>query len=695
MPFHTRTTTIVATAWCNVIHVYTQSGDGDIREGCHDPDVNSIGRDQNSLLQADGWFHGALHGSCDPGSTLCSISWGSGNLSILYQTHDNVIHEMRHDGRDWYLSGFTQDAIPGTDMGEVHSESGDRVVFFFQDKESFLCYRVLGGFTFPETNLLGSMAMISWPGPQIRVYMQDHNNNLIKWGYSGGWSHGVLTAGVLPNADIAAFWRNSHNGFFIHVYWTSYDKKIWTAAWPGGWMPESQIGYLSSCGTLAGSMSGNYFTDNGSGIDQKIICKVIVRSGSIVDGLQFQFSDGTLTPWRGGQGGVRQEFALQDKEDITQILVCSNGTVIQKLSFITSKGRQSIWFGIDGQHPDVWEFEGKALAGFSGATGQYVNGLQALWSERQSTMPRAIMSSGMKNTQLTREVQGLSQDLSVNLHGPAEAAVTGIIALAHSVKDLSKASGTASDALVAKCKGQSVVVSKRFEDLHTNAHGILEKATKLATDITYQEATTQSRIKCVGEMLQISQAMRVSEEKVRQMRLDRIEDAKAHIQVAEKTRADAQHKTDQAKKARIVRDIFTFGLGEEGLAHAQASVNAINEELNRFTQLKHSLDGFGPVLQSQANSMKEMTTRIQDLENHALDAGVFLLSLAGKASVLAVQHTAKQLAASVLAIESLMGTGTKLTGVLVTNPDSMDAALQAIAKSPVPPSPTCTSKIDN
>ncbi|KAF8147446.1 hypothetical protein K438DRAFT_1780067 [Mycena galopus ATCC 62051] len=357
--------------------------------------------------------------------------------------------------------------------------------------------------------------------------------------------------------------------------------------------------------------------------------------------------------------------------------------------------------------------------------------MQALWSERQSTvgpailnqliveaqqMPRAIMSSGMKNTQLTREVQGLSQDLSVNLHGPAEAAVTGIIALAHSVEDLSKASGTASDALVAKCKGQSVVVSKRFEDLHTNVHGILEKVTKLATDITYQEATTQSRIKRVGEMLQISKAMRVSEEKVRQMRLDRIEDAKAHIQVAEKTRADAQHKKDQAKKARIVRDIFTFGLGkvgdwgglneainyadsliksananlascQEGLAHAQASVNAINEELNRFTQLKHSLDGFGPVLQSQANSMKEMTTRIQDLENHALDAGVFLSSLAGKASVLAVQHTAKQLASSVLAIESLMGTGTKLTGVLVTNPDSMDAALQAIAKRPVPPSP--------
>ncbi|KAF8147441.1 hypothetical protein K438DRAFT_1989668 [Mycena galopus ATCC 62051] len=358
MPFHTRTTTIAATAWCNAIRVYTQSGDGDIREGCHDQDVNSIGRDQNTLLQADGWFHGALHGSCDPGSTLCSISWGSGNLSILYQTHDNVIHEMRHDGRDWYLSGFTQDAIPGTDMGEVHSESGDRVVFFFQDKEGFLCYRratnwhwegsvrlckaasttpitattwsdtkdirvyfqdqnnstreycgsfdggwVLGGFTFPETNLLGSIAAISWPGPQIRVYMQDHNNNLIEWGYGGGWSHGVLTAGVLPNADIAAFWQNSRNGFFIHVYWTSYDKgdgllvgMITIISHPVLWEdspPENLDGGLARRMDAGKSNRISII---------KIIRKVIVRSGSIVDGLQFQFSDGTLTPWRGGQG---------------------------------------------------------------------------------------------------------------------------------------------------------------------------------------------------------------------------------------------------------------------------------------------------------------------------------------------------------------------------------------------------------
>ncbi|KAF7369620.1 hypothetical protein MVEN_00292800 [Mycena venus] len=747
MPFHTRTTTIAATATSNAIRVYTQSGDGDLREGCHDQDVNNIGRDQNSLLQADGWFHGALHGSCDPGSTLCCITWGSGNFTIFYQTHDNVIHEMRHDGRDWHVSNFVQAAMPGTDMGEVHSQNGDRVMFFFQDKEGFLCYRrasnwqwdgsvrlckaasttaitattwsetkdirvyyqdennmgrecagsfdggwvVGGGSPFASTKIRSSMAAISWPGPQIRVYMQDYSNSLIEWCWipGSGWKRGGFTAPALPDADIAAFYRTSRSGGFIHVYWTSYEKilhqKVWTESAAAGWLPETPIGYLSSSGALAGSMSGNYFTDNDTGVDHKIIRKVIVKSGSIVDGLQFQFADGTFTPWRGGKGGVQQEFALQDKEDITQVLVCSNGAVIQKLSFITSNGRQSIWFGIDGQHPDVWEFEGKALAGFSGTTGQYVNGLQALWSERQSSVGPVILNqlvaeaqgiatdistSGMRNAVLIGEVDGLSKELSTNLHGPAENAVAGVIALAHSVEDLSKATGTAADALVAKCKGQSVVVSKRFEDLHTKAHDILDKATKLATDITYQEATTQSKIKRVGEMLQISQSMRANEENVWRMRVSRIEDAKGHIADAMKTLSDAQHKKDEAKKARVVRDIFTFGLGElgdwgglneaisyadsliksananlascqEGLAKAQTGVNAIKEELNRFTQLKNSLDGFGPVLQSQANSMNVMTKRIQDLENHALDTGVFLSGLAGKASVLGVQHTAK------------------------------------------------------
>ena len=73
--------------------------------------------------------------------------------------------------------------------------------------------------------------------------------------------------------------------------------------------------------------------------DEKVIRKVIVRSGAIVDGLCFEYTNGERTPWYGGQGGVQQEFELQDKEDIIQVLICSDNSVVQKLSFITSNGR--------------------------------------------------------------------------------------------------------------------------------------------------------------------------------------------------------------------------------------------------------------------------------------------------------------------------------------------------------------------
>jgi hypothetical protein len=50
--------------------------------------------------------------------------------------------------------------------------------------------------------------------------------------------------------------------------------------------------------------------------------------------------------------------------------------------------------------------------------------------------------------------------------------------------------------------------------------------------------------------------------------------------------------------------------------------------------------------------MNEMTKRILDFENHGLDVGLFLGGVAAKTSVVPVQHSEKQLAASVLATES-------------------------------------------
>ncbi|KAJ7813675.1 hypothetical protein B0H14DRAFT_3477652 [Mycena olivaceomarginata] len=183
----TRTTTAAIIAWSNGIRAYTQNGNGDIREGCVDQNVDSIARDPNSLRQTDGCYH----------------------------------------------------------------ESGE------------------------------------------------------------------FRATAIPNADIAAFWHNSRNGYFIHVFRTSYEKILHHHGLATGICRQSKnpIGYLSSCGSLAGSISGTTFTDNDTGIDNKVIRKprgAVARVGGF------------------------HEFALQEGEDITQVLVCADGGVVPRLFLSTS-----------------------------------------------------------------------------------------------------------------------------------------------------------------------------------------------------------------------------------------------------------------------------------------------------------------------------------------------------------------------
>lgn len=117
----------------------------------------------------------------------------------------------------------------------------------------------------------------------------------------------------------------------------------------------------------------------------------------------------------------------------------------------------------------------------------------------------------------------------------------------------------------------------------------------------------------------------------------------------------------------------------------QKSYDAIQQEVASFTQLQTTLSAFGPVLESQAATASNMQTCTETVDNNALDVGVFLGKLAGKASVLPFQDTAKILAQTVVAMQKLMKTENQLTGILVDDPQSIDPVLQAIAKSPVVP----------
>ncbi|KAJ7342410.1 hypothetical protein DFH08DRAFT_1011948 [Mycena albidolilacea] len=169
----------------------------------------------------------------------------------------------------------------------------------------------------PLDQILGSMVVVSWPGPEIRVYMQDDNHVLNDHSFFTTLESGESRATALPNADIAAFWHNSRNGYFIHT-WLNQDP---TPAWFGRWHlpavqePDRLPVLMQESGRLD---FGHTFTDNDTGIDNEVIRKVSLRSGDIVTGLSLQFSNGS------------------SGEDITQVLVCADGSVVQRLFLFTS-----------------------------------------------------------------------------------------------------------------------------------------------------------------------------------------------------------------------------------------------------------------------------------------------------------------------------------------------------------------------
>jgi hypothetical protein len=84
--------------------------------------------------------------------------------------------------------------------------------------------------------------------------------------------------------------------------------------------------------------------------------------------------------------------------------------------------------------------------------------------------------------------------------------------------------------------------------------------------------------------------------------------------------------------------------------------------------------------------MTVLVEPIRDIEHTVSDISLCLSCLVAKASVLPVQHTARQLALGLLDIEAKLDPKSRLSGMFITNPNSMDDGLQAIANSPVEPS---------
>ncbi|KAF7340577.1 hypothetical protein MSAN_02129200 [Mycena sanguinolenta] len=641
---------IAATGWTDNNRVYTTNGDGFIREGSLRPQPGPyVAFQDRTRRQIDGWQRATLPNLCAPWSTLCCLSWGDNypttnrNISVFYQTRDHAIHEMRCDGQNWSLSSFIQpEAMPGTAIAEAHNAAADRVMLFFQDKYGYISFRLA----------------INWIWePAVRI---------------------CKAASVTP---IAATTCSDLEDFYLYFQDEQKQVRQFCATFRRGdlsWV----LGNLKMPG-FCGSMAAVY----SSGVQPDIRLYMQSTNNSIqqlnCNGLSQTFYPFTLDKDQDSAGPNTGIAAFRTPSGSIRLYWSGSDKALRQRNCY-----QNQWVASD-------PIGDLSLCGPLGAALADPPTLDMLVLQTKC-LSTNIAELGQQNTSLSNFATELSDRLPKEVNAGAETAVGLMKILMQSIEELSKSSGTATTTLVAKCKGQSVTVYKAFDGLHAKAHTFLVDATNLATDVTYQQSIIQLRINRVDALRQISEAMRANEQKVVALRTE-------------------EEKYKESRDLRIVRDVFTLGLGEAGdwgnlndamnyadqligytnkaistsqadLDKAQSAVDSLNAELGKYGQIKGDLDGYGPLLDAQTTMLIELAKRVGDLENSALDVGVFLASLAGKASVLDVQHTARQLATSVLAIQTQMKTSNRITGSFLDNPESMDATLRAIAGSSVEPS---------
>lgn len=84
------------------------------------------------------------------------------------------------------------------------------------------------------------------------------------------------------------------------------------------------------------------------------VVQVKIRSGTLIDQIEFVMADGQVHTWGGSGGNSQSPFELAPDEHIVK-LVTRQGDSLDGLSLHTSKGRDSPWFGGRGGNPHTYE----------------------------------------------------------------------------------------------------------------------------------------------------------------------------------------------------------------------------------------------------------------------------------------------------------------------------------------------------
>ncbi|KAI0086012.1 hypothetical protein BDY19DRAFT_374074 [Irpex rosettiformis] len=497
-------------------------------------------------------------------------------------------------------------------------------------------------------------------------------------------------------------------------------------------MKETPVAFLQATGRFFGSWTGTSFTDNSASADRKVVRRLQIRSGARIDGLALDFTDGTSTSWHGGQGGSYNTYALETGEDFTSIRVCADETYINGLQFITSKGRESPWYGSRSGTSSSWELDGRALAGFMGSTTLFMNGLMPFWSERYSPatlnnlqscitesehIRKEIELAATRCAQLRHQTEQLQRDIEVGLRAPANRAIQGVGVLCGSIEELYEETQRAVvlqseevKRLVKVCKGQAAVVAKRFKDLYDDSTKMTERGGELTVELTARLGESESRIKRLNDLQSVADGLKKGAEVRAETMREKQSTAERSAERAQETKREAQRKRREAETARTIRDIFTFGLGRLGdwfgldeavryadklvescqrnlddaqrdMREAQNNLSNIRSEVNRFIQLHSSIDSYKGDVQTTMRLAISLREKNMQLQNTSFDISLFLGGLVARSETIQTKFTAAQFAKAIISVEQLLVTQTKVKGLIRDSPEKLEKTMQMIAKS--------------
>ncbi|KAK7695518.1 hypothetical protein QCA50_000154 [Cerrena zonata] len=550
MPVHLRSSTLIAAACNSGICVYTKTKEGDVREGCNDTTEWQLlqahhSGDTRILDLGDGWFPGELRFHCSPDSTLCAIAWDAWSLITTVTYAIATLHG---------LNGVQPSVCkkrPNVLLSVQHPwEDCEEIRVHFQDENNVVreycggrdyTHWFLGGYTHQCSIPIGAIAAVSWlanGGIEIRIYFQEENCDIIEWChlYDGRWMLGHFCHAALPNSDIVAYIRNPGGNHHICVMWAGQDQTLWQKVnLEGyGWLKETPITFLQATGRFFGSWMGTSFTDNLSNVDCKVIHQLRIQCGECIDGLALDFTDGSSTEWHGGWGGDHYTYMLDGGEDFISIRIMVDKNYINGLQFITSKGCESMWYGSRSGVSSNWELDSRALAGFMGSTGQYINGLMPFWSECYSPamltnlqscitegehIRKEIELASTQCAQLRHQTEQLQHDIEVGLRAPVDRAIQGVGVLCGTIQDLydetQKAivlQNLAIQRLLKVCEGQAAVVAQCFKDLYDESMKMLEASSKLSLECTAKLGKSETRMMHLNNLQSVVDSLKKSVE---------------------------------------------------------------------------------------------------------------------------------------------------------------------------------------